>query len=205
MHEYKDPSGRTRAAVAAVWAYLAMELLWGTASLFALISPPDYHSGELLFIDMIGLAFMPVAIACIVLVAMWIYRSSANAHALSDEMTISPGWAVGWYFVPIANLFKPLQAMREAWLASHYAGNWHGEPMPSILGWWWGLWIGTNILTNLSVRMTFNSTDGTIPLPVLMIDIAVALLSVPLCIVLVRMMKDLSAAQISAMNNDVFA
>ena len=68
-------------------------------------------------------------------------------------MTISPGWAVGWYFVPFANLVKPYQGMKEAWMASHFRDNWHGEPTPALLVWWWGLWLVTNILANISFRI----------------------------------------------------
>ena len=28
-------------------------------------------------------------------------------------MTISAGWAIGWFFVPFANLVMPYQAMKE--------------------------------------------------------------------------------------------
>jgi hypothetical protein len=33
-------------------------------------------------------------------------------------MTYSPGWSVGWFFIPIANLFKPYFAMKEIYLAT---------------------------------------------------------------------------------------
>lgn len=60
---------------------------------------------------------------------------------MSDEMFISPGWAVGWYFVPFANLFKPLQAMKEIWLESNRAGTSYESRGSAILGWWWGLFV----------------------------------------------------------------
>src|ERR1043166_6019302 len=38
----------------------------------------------------------------------WIHRANKNLHCLSTEvMRLSPGWAIGWYFIPVANLFKP--------------------------------------------------------------------------------------------------
>jgi hypothetical protein len=41
-------------------------------------------------------------IACAVAVLKWIYRANANARALgAKDMKFTPGWAVGWYFVPI--------------------------------------------------------------------------------------------------------
>ena len=51
---------------------------------------------------------------------LWIYRSNKNLRALSGEsMTFTPGWSVGWYFIPIVCLWKPYQVMKEIWNVSH--------------------------------------------------------------------------------------
>jgi hypothetical protein len=206
MYEYKDPSGITRAAVIAVWLYLVADVLFGLSSLASLVSPdPDYASDmELMLAGVTGLGLFVAMIACVILVGRWTYRVNANAHALSKDLTITPGWAVGWHFVPIANLFKPFQAMKEAWLASHYRGAWHGEPASALLGWWWGLWIVTNILSNVSLRMQMQSPE-LISDAVFTIDFIAAVLNVPLCLVLIRMMKQLSAAQLTAHHDETFA
>jgi len=40
---------------------------------------------------------------------VWFYRAHANLSGLGAEyLTYSPGWAVGWFFVPIFSLFRPL-------------------------------------------------------------------------------------------------
>src|SRR5262249_5743282 len=64
----------------------------------------------------------------------WIYRLNKSLSVLSSvPKKFSPGWSVGWYFVPLANLFKPLEAMRETWTVVH-----RGAPVSGfILGVWW--------------------------------------------------------------------
>lgn len=86
-----------------------------------------------------ALIFFAVAmVASIVVVAMWIYRAHANLRAASiDGLEFSPGWAVGCYFIPIVNLFKPFQDMRELWNATH--GQSDGLPADSRLTTWWGV------------------------------------------------------------------
>jgi len=205
MHAFKDPSARTRLAIISVWAYLAAELIAAGSSLYLFRTEPFVDPAQLILIGGVQILAGVAMIASIVVVAFWIYRVSANAHALSDEMTISPGWAVGWYFVPIANLFKPFQGMKEAWMASHFRGNWHGEPTPALLGWWWGLWIVTNILANVSFRISMEYPDVLAPGPVVALDITVALLSVPLCILLVRLMRAMCHAQLHARHDETFA
>ena len=56
-------------------------------------------------------------------------------------MRFTPGWAVGWYFVPIAWFWKPYQAMAEIWRASRNPAEWRGEPVSPLLAGWWVLWI----------------------------------------------------------------
>lgn len=45
---------------------------------------------------------------------VWVYRANANTHALGfADLKFRPGWAVGWWFVPIANLIQVPRVMLE--------------------------------------------------------------------------------------------
>lgn len=67
----------------------------------------------------IGLFQAGVAITTIILFAMWIYRANFNARSLgAQKMKFTPGWSVGYYFIPFLNLWRPYQAMKEIWKAS---------------------------------------------------------------------------------------
>ena len=89
-----------------------------------------------------------------VLILMWIHRANFNAHRLgADGMGFSPGWAVGWYFIPFANLWKPYQAMKEIWQASASPEHWESEDRSWLLPLWWTLWIVSNLLSNAAFRL----------------------------------------------------
>ena len=50
---------------------------------------------------------------------VWQHRAHANLRAFARSgLRFTPGWAVGWWFVPIASLWKPFEAVRELWKAS---------------------------------------------------------------------------------------
>lgn len=102
---------------------------------------------QVLFSIILGITFL-----------WWIYRTNKNLRALDDreEMTFTPGWAVGWYFIPIANLFKPYQVMQEIWRVSHK--NESGTSQ-ALLRWWWVLWVISNIIGQVLWRMS-NNIDG---------------------------------------------
>ena len=45
---------------------------------------------------------------------MWVYAAHKNLPALgTPHPKFTPGWAVGWFFIPIMNFFKPCQAIME--------------------------------------------------------------------------------------------
>ena len=69
---------------------------------------------------------------------LWTYRSYRHLSALSDrDLRFSPGWAVGWFFVPIMNLFRPYQVMKEMWRKSTpervHPGPGSGRPVSPLL------------------------------------------------------------------------
>ena len=83
---------------------------------------------------LLGLATLATAIV----VSRWIHLANSNARALgARKMAFTPGGAVGWYFVPIANLWKPYQAMREIWKASAGPLGWQRRPVSALLPCWW--------------------------------------------------------------------
>jgi hypothetical protein len=48
------------------------------------------------------------------LFVIWVHRMQANTFALGVlGLRYTPAWAVGWYFVPIVNLWMPYRVMRE--------------------------------------------------------------------------------------------
>jgi hypothetical protein len=101
----------------------------------------------------VALVSVFAALASLIVLLVWIYRAYANLPGLlAAEIQFTPGWAVGWFFVPIMNLFRPYQAVRDIWNGSDpnrftLSGQVLGEPASgAIVGWWWGLRIGSAVL-----------------------------------------------------------
>jgi hypothetical protein len=125
--------------------------------------PSDVDANEVMLpsdavTGIVGLVQVILAIITGITFLRWIYRSNKNLRALSGEsMAFTPGWSVGWYFIPIANLWKPYQVMKEIWNVSH-KGNAtdHG-----VLGWWWALWLISNFLRRLSFKLVMRADDAS--------------------------------------------
>ena len=92
-----------------------------------------------------------------VFVSMWIYRAHANLRDANVEgTTITPGWSVVWFFVPIAGLFKPFEAMRELWNASDGTDS---KLAPDQMKIWWGAFIVGSIIDKIYDRIG-GAVDG---------------------------------------------
>ena len=108
----------------------------------------------------------PVYIATVVFFLMWLYRAHSNLFALlPTNLQFSSGWAVGWWFIPFANLVKPFQVVREVWSESSpevdaepsfLSANAHSAP--TFMGLWWAFWLASNILSNITGNV-FNPDD----------------------------------------------
>ncbi len=100
----------------------------------------------------VQIASLVTLVASVIGYSIWIYRANSNLHD-SYELEFTPAACIWWNIVPIASLFKPYQAMREIWNTTLGSSNDFGADDHQTLKLWWGFWITTNILGNLSFRM----------------------------------------------------
>jgi hypothetical protein len=196
--DYRDPAGATRAAVVALSIYMVLDVL--VAALYILVPPDPIESG---IADAAALPLFLVMLACFFLVGRWIYVTNANAHRFDEAMSITPGWAVGWFFVPFANLIKPYEGVAQTWRASHDAAGLSEEAETSLLRWWWGLWLVTNILSNIAFQIG-GDLDAVMSPAANGFQMVAALLNVPLCLILIQLMKRLARAQNEAFCRETF-
>ncbi|HVZ28839.1 MAG TPA: DUF4328 domain-containing protein [Asticcacaulis sp.] len=82
-----------------------------------------------------------------ILSLFWIYRVNKNTRAISAQaLQFTPGWAVGWFFIPIANLVQPYLIVSELYNANQQSADWKALKRPWIVGLWWLMTICANIL-----------------------------------------------------------
>jgi hypothetical protein len=125
-----------------------------------------------------------------VIFIFWFRRAYGNLRYLRGRMSHGPGWAIGAWFVPILNLFRPWQIAIETWVGSDLdMRDWdtRGERAPRFVHAWWILWtlgtIGDRVYANLSVDTISAERSATI---VLIVTLALQLGAGVLAIRLVR-------------------
>lgn len=107
---------------------------------------------------LVGLVQMIAYFATIIPFLMWWHRAYKSLSVISETPTkYTPGWAVGYWFIPIWNLVRPYQIGKELWERSTPARDASHDYSPSagIVGLWWLLWIATNVVGNILLRASF--------------------------------------------------
>jgi hypothetical protein len=107
--------------------------------------PAPENLGVILLLGVLGLAMSVVSIATWVFFLIWTHLAAKNVRAFGHEdLEYTPGWCVGWWFVPIMSLYKPYAALREVFKASDPESvgptattPWRASTVPgAMLAWW---------------------------------------------------------------------
>jgi hypothetical protein len=121
-----------------------------------------------------------IAISAILLLR-WIYLANSNVRILgANRLRFTPRGAIIWYFVPIFNLWKPYQAMKEIWRASMDPKNWPQVKPPRLLPHWWTLWILSSIFSNASLKAEIRASAYPDMLSASVVSILSDLIDIPL-------------------------
>ncbi len=131
LQGFRSPAQLGRAAAIAVGVSVGVS---GLQALVAFLELADIETTGM--ISIVELSF--VAISGVVFL-MWVHRIHANLPALGKQGPVTPGSAVGFYFVPFANLVRPYQDMLAAWRLS--APKRSLRDAPNHIGLWWAAYL----------------------------------------------------------------
>ena len=154
LARYRPPRRRAHIARAALLALFVVDLvaIWSSQAEYTLLG--RIGAGEFITDEEIssndnrqaafGVVQLALYLFCVVSFLVWFVRAYRNAEALGgDGLRSSPRGAVGWWFVPILNLFKPKQIANDVWRASspelplERQRQWDlGDPPFLLLAWW---------------------------------------------------------------------
>jgi hypothetical protein len=103
-----------------------------------------------------GLVIYPVTL---LLYLLWLHRVVRQLTAWGLDVGATPGWAVGCWFVPLVNLFKPLRIVRSTLVVLG------GPPLAASLHVqvWWGTFLLSRMLARTARFLSVG--PGNTPLP----------------------------------------
>ena len=155
----------------------------------------------------IGVVYLVVFVISGFLILRWIHRANYNARQLGAEnMEFTPGWSIGYYFIPILALWKPYQAMKEIWKASKNPSNWNSQSVSRLLPIWWSIWIISNILKQAIFNLSMRAEELNELINLNIITQVSNTLDIALALVLLAMVSNIhnmQASQVGSANNQI--
>ena len=209
MDIYVSPRGRANLVVGVFVVYILVEILLVAATLEELSLLQRITDGgaftieELIASDdrlaSLGLLYVLVFVLLTVVFLVWLYRIRINEGDLGISGTrFSNGWSVWVWFIPIMNLFRPYQIMKEAWQASDpdaIPDGWMQSAISPLLGWWWALWLVGGYASNVSARIFFGADDLESYITSDRLDLVSSALLIPSALLAIMIVRGISARQ----------
>ena len=121
--------------------------------------------------QLIGLIQVLITVGTAVAFLMWFHHVHRNLSSLGGrEFKFTPRWAVGGFFVPLINLVRPFEVMREVWHGSDPSGLTRDTGLsgpserdklggPPLVVWWWWLFLISSFLGYLALRVEFSENQ----------------------------------------------
>ncbi len=145
---YQPIGGRAAAATAVLALLLVLDIAAVVSGFFEVQLFDRIAAGETVTAaeaeandtrqGMIGLGQMALWFACAGLFISWLYRAYANVEALGPpHPRYEKGWAIGAWFIPILNVFRPKQIINDVW----DSGQPRKDPPWWLMVWWLGFLI----------------------------------------------------------------
>ncbi|MCX4782537.1 DUF4328 domain-containing protein [Streptomyces sp. NBC_01264] len=146
-----SPQGAATAATALLWVVAGLYLLSAAFNVNewlelgrVLADPVGVDHSGMASTDYLraftGLAQDAAMLATAIVFLVWFHRVRGNGQVFRpDGFSQSAGWAIGGWFVPIANLFLPYRTAREIWDASAQNapdGSFRRVPGTPVVAWW---------------------------------------------------------------------
>ncbi len=189
---------RAQRAILFLKVVLAADVLSGLFQAARLLSSPTAEASGVE--ALINFAQFLGFVLSIVFFLQWMHRAYANLPGLGAErLRFTPGWAVGYFFVPFANLVYPLYAMREIWHHSSPTpparrSNLEQQSVRQVDSWWIAFFI-MNFLSNMSLRLSMKATNHEMEIVSEWFSVASCLFAVPAALMAMSIIRKIDAYQ----------
>ena len=210
MTKLKPNEQQAKAVIITLWTVLALYIASLISAilqynLFQTIASGGYVSEQVAKANdiRVGIVALFLLISYIVLAItflMWFRRAYYNLHQKVSSLSHSVGWAVGCWFVPLMNLYRPFQIMKEMYDETQKLIN--GRELSkrvdyttTYVGWWWTFWIITGILNGIAWRFERNAFTINDFIAVTTFDIVIYATSIILTLFAIKVVRDYSKVE----------
>ncbi|MFE5485325.1 DUF4328 domain-containing protein [Streptomyces sp. NPDC056527] len=162
----RNPVGLSYAVVALLAAMVLSDVFLILSALrvwLLMADGPDATGFTHLGVDATTWVQALLALPTEIVFIVWFFRVRRNAGVFAPDLHRGgPGWAIGAWFVPIANFWWPRTVAAGTWRASRRDPYGDGkEESLALLNWWWTLWI-LSVLLGMFASAVYDDADQAV-------------------------------------------
>lgn len=139
----------------------------------------------------IGLFYFIIYILTVIAFLKWFRRAYYNLHTYFVSLDFTEGWAVGGWFIPILNLFRPYKIMCKPYSRTSKEIR-KEEANFTFINLWWFFWVITNMVSNASNKIYMRANTVEQYLDCYYIDIFLSLVLIPLAFLALKVVSGYS-------------
>ena len=215
MENLRPNKKRAKTAILFIWIEFALIIISLISSLLRYFMLKDIVVGKLVTDKILeendlreNIIFITQTLVYIVsgiFFIRWFRRAYFNLHLKVSGLNHSEGWAAGYWFVPIANFYRPYQIMKELYIETNeYLKNnrveYNNSFSPKTLILWWAYWVISAIFTRIIFQ--YSKQVDTIYEFILSTQLTIidCIVSLPLCFITIRVIKNYSLMEDELIN-----
>lgn len=206
MEELKPNGQRAKNAILLIWIVMAMEIISLISGYFQYDLLRNAANGIEITTEaaesndtreqIIGIIYLVIFIISAITFIQWFRRAYYNLHLKTNDLTHEEGIAASCWFIPILNLYRPYQIMKELYNKTiellTNKGLTNQKTNTTFLGFWWAIWIIDGIIGQFVFRFSLRAETlddlNTVTIAGL-IDNAVG---IPLALLAIKVIHDYS-------------
>jgi len=203
-------SERAQLAVKMIWIVLVIQVIAIILDLIQLNILKEIAAGESVAHRVteandarqsyISISFMIAWIISGVTFIQWFRRAYYNLQTLVDDLSWDESWVVGAWIIPILNLYRPFQMMRELYSRSIiYLSETGLENDMKVsltpVAWWWFIWIFRIALNAVIATFLILNPENDQMLNITRMNIIGGLLLIPLAVITVTVIRNYSVVE----------
>ncbi|WP_394822720.1 DUF4328 domain-containing protein [Pendulispora albinea] len=133
------------------------------AALFLVMWNASYLNLVKVLLISVGAIQKIITLLAIYFFLAWTRNAAHNVHAFQRSgLQYTPGWCVGWFFVPLANFVMPYRVFSQIWSASEPERGigiqfWRSTPLLLV---WWSSYVASRLVNVFASFLANGSLVG---------------------------------------------
>ena len=150
----------------------------------------------------VALIQLAVFIAAAFFFIRWFHGAYSNLRELGQpNLRYGTGWAIGAWFIPFFNLWRPKQIANDIWRGSapdaptFAQEDWKEAPVTTLVHLWWAAWIVASIVGNVVARLWWSGNTPDELKSAAQLDIVASFLDVVAAVLAIAVVRAATSRQ----------